>query len=67
MDFIRHAMNSEENSTTERLHNDYGKMFKSDPFIIYFDKEPPSKINGYVWSTYATDLHQQIYIKVRLD
>tara|TARA_B100000900_G_C20214608_1_gene567279 strand:- start:82 stop:276 length:195 start_codon:yes stop_codon:yes gene_type:complete len=48
MDFIRHAMNSEEKSTTERLHDDYGKIFKSDLFIIYFDKEIPVKINGYV-------------------
>ena len=48
MDFIRHAMNSEEKSTTERLQDDYGKIFKSDLFIIYFDKEIPVKINGYV-------------------
>ena len=48
MDFIRHAMNSEEKSTTERLHDDYKKMFKSDNCIMNFDKEPPSISNGYV-------------------
>ena len=55
IDLIRHAMNSKEKSTTERLHDEYRKMFKSDPCIIYFDKEPPTISNGYVWSTYATD------------
>ena len=39
MDFIRHAMNSKEKSVTERLHDDYRKMFKLDPCIMYFDKE----------------------------
>ena len=27
-DLIRHAMNSKEKSATERLHDDYRKMFK---------------------------------------
>ena len=48
MDLIRHAMNSKEKSATERLHDDYRKMFKSDPCIMYFDKEPPTIINRYV-------------------
>ena len=48
MDLIRHAMNSKEKSATERLHDDYRKMFKSDPCIMYFDKEPPTISNGYV-------------------
>ena len=48
MDLIRHAMNSKEKSATERLHDDYRKIFKSDPFIMYFDKEPPTISNGYV-------------------
>ena len=64
MDFIRQAINLREKSATERLHDDYRKMFKSDPYIIYCDKEPPTISNGYVWSTYATDLHQQVHIKV---
>ena len=45
MDLIRHAMNSKEKSATERLHDVYRKMFKSDPCIMYFYKEPPSISN----------------------
>jgi len=56
IDFIRHAMNSKEKSAIKRLHNDYRKMFKSDHYIMYCDKEPPTISNGYVWSTYETDL-----------
>ena len=67
MDFIRHAINSKEKSATERLHDDYRKIFKSDPCIMYNDKEPHTISNGYVWSTYESDLPQQIHIKVRLD
>ena len=67
MDYIRHSMKSKEKSATERLHDDYRKMFKSDPCIMYCDKEPPTMRNGYVWSTCATDLPQKIHIKVRLD
>ena len=48
MDLIRYAMNLKEKSATERLHDDYRKMFKSDPCIMYFDKEPPTIINRYV-------------------
>mgnify|MGYP005699271975 CR=1 FL=1 len=48
MDFIRHAMNSKEKSATERLHDDYRKMFKSDPFIVHWEKEPPTIRNGYI-------------------
>ena len=48
MDIIRHAMNSKEKSATERLHDDYRKMLKSDPSIMYFDKEPPTISNRYV-------------------
>ena len=40
MDLIRDAMKSKEKSATERLHNDYRKIFKSDPCIMYCDKEP---------------------------
>ena len=40
MDLIRHAMKSKGKSATERLHNDYRKIFKSDPCIMYCDKEP---------------------------
>ena len=40
MDLIRNEMKSKENSAIERLHNDYRKIFKSDPCIMYCDKEP---------------------------
>ena len=40
MDLIRHAMKSKGKSATERLHDDYRKIFKSDPCIMYCDKEP---------------------------
>ena len=39
MDLIRHAMKSKGKSATERLHDDYRKIFKSDPCIMYCDKE----------------------------
>ena len=48
MDFIREAMNSKEKAATERLHDDYRKMFKSDPCIMYCDKELPTIIYEYV-------------------
>ena len=48
MDFIRNAINSREKTATERLHDDYRKMFKSDPCIMYCEKENPSISNGYV-------------------
>ena len=48
MDLIRHAMKSKEKSATERLHDDYRKMFKSDPCIMYCEKENRSIRNGYV-------------------
>ena len=48
MDLIRHAMNSKEKFATERFHEDYREMFKSDPCIMYCDKEPPTISNGYV-------------------
>ena len=67
IEIIRHALNSKEKSATERLHDDYRKMLKSDPCIMYFDKEPPTIINRYVWYRYERDLPQQIHIKVRID
>ena len=39
MDLIRQAMKSKENSAIERLHDDYRKIFKSEPCIMYCDKE----------------------------
>ena len=39
MDLIRHALHTKEKSATERLHDDYRKMFKSDPCIMYCDKQ----------------------------
>ena len=41
-------MKSKEPSATERLHDDYRKMFRSDPCNMYFDEEPQTIINGYV-------------------
>ena len=38
MDFIRKAINSKKKSATERLHDDYRKMFKSDPCFMYCEK-----------------------------
>tara|TARA_Y100000589_G_C26781670_1_gene478063 strand:- start:61 stop:255 length:195 start_codon:yes stop_codon:yes gene_type:complete len=48
IDFIRNAIKSEKKSATERLHDDYRKMFKSDPCILYCDNEHPTISNGYV-------------------
>tara|TARA_Y100001978_G_C23545967_1_gene362121 strand:- start:389 stop:535 length:147 start_codon:yes stop_codon:yes gene_type:complete len=48
MDFIRDAMNSKEKAATKRLHNDYRKMFKANPCIMYCQKELPTISNGYV-------------------
>ena len=48
MDFIRNSMKFKEKSAIERLHNDYRKKFKSDPCIMYCEKENPSIRNGYV-------------------
>ena len=48
MDLIRHALESKEKSATERLHDDYRKIFKSDPYIMYSDEGSPTISNGYV-------------------
>ena len=48
MVFIRNAMKLKEESATKRLHDDYRKMFKSDPCIMYCEKENPTISNGYV-------------------
>ena len=40
MDLIRNAMKSKEKSATERLHDNYRKIFKSDSCIMYCYKEP---------------------------
>ena len=39
MDLIRQAMESRGKSATERLHDDYRKIFKSEPWMIYCDEE----------------------------
>ena len=49
MDFIRNAIKSKEKYATERLHDDYRKMFKYDPCIMYCEKENQIISNGYVW------------------
>ena len=41
MDLLRDAMKKRK-LATERLHDDYRKMFKN--------REDPSVVNGYVWS-----------------
>ena len=38
MDLIRHAIKLKEKSTTERSHDDYITIFKSDPCIMNYDK-----------------------------
>ena len=48
MDFIRNAIQSKEKFATERLHDDYRIMLKSDPCIMYCEKENPTISNGYV-------------------
>ena len=48
MDLIRNAWESKEKFATERLHNDYRKMFKSDPCIMYYDAESSTISNRYV-------------------
>ena len=48
MDLIRNAMKTKENSATERLHDDYREMFKSDPCIMSYEEEYPTISNGYV-------------------
>ena len=48
MDLIRHALGSKEKSATERLHDDYRKMFKTHSCIMYYDEESPTISNGYV-------------------
>ena len=40
MYLIRHAMNSKEKYATERLNDEYRKIFRYDPCIMYCDKEP---------------------------
>jgi len=46
-DLIRNALQSKEKFANERLYDDYRKMFKSDPCIMYCDKEYPTISNGY--------------------
>ena len=42
LDYIRHSMKSKEKSSTEKLHDEYRKMSKSDPCIMYCEKELPT-------------------------
>ena len=48
MDLIRHALKSKEKFANERMHDDYRKMFNSDPCIMYCEAESPTLNNGYV-------------------
>ena len=48
MDLIRDALKSKEKFATERLHNDYRKMLRSDPCIMYCDEGSSNISNGYV-------------------
>ena len=48
MDLIRHALKSKEKFANERMHDDYRKMFNSDPYIMYCEAESPTLNNGYV-------------------
>ena len=47
MDLIRHALKSKEKLATDRLHDDYRKIFKSDPCIMHCGEEYPNISNGY--------------------
>ena len=47
-ELIRNSLKSKEEFAIERLHADYRKMFKSNPCIMYCDKEYPIISNGYV-------------------
>ena len=47
MDLIRDEI-KERKLATEKLHNDYRKMFKSDPCIMYCDEESTTISNGNV-------------------
>ena len=47
MDLIRDAMKNRR-LATETLHDDYRKMFKSDPCIIYCYEKCSTISNGYV-------------------
>ncbi len=38
VDLTRHALKLKEKFATERLHEDYRKMFKSDTVIMYCDE-----------------------------
>ena len=42
MDLIRNAIKSKGKSATERLYDDYRKIFKSDPCIMFCEKENPT-------------------------
>ena len=48
MDLIRNAINSKEKSAAETLHDEYRKISKSDPCIMYCKNEPPAITKGYV-------------------
>ncbi len=58
IDYIRHSMKSKEKSATEKLHDDYRKIYKWNHRIMYWDKEHTTISNGYVWIIYATDITQ---------
>ena len=47
MNLIRYALKSQEKFATERLHDDYRKIFNSDHCIFYYDEECPTISNGY--------------------
>ena len=48
MDLIIYVIKLKVISETERLHNDYRKMFKSGNFIMYCDEKSATISNGYV-------------------
>ena len=45
IELIRNALKSKEKFATEKLHNDYKQMFKSNPFIMNCDEEFPTISN----------------------
>ena len=48
MDLVRLAFKSKEKFAPERFHDDYRKIFKSDPCIMYCDEKSATISNGYV-------------------
>ena len=58
LDYIRHSMKSKEKSATENCTMTTGKCSNLILALCIAKKNFQLLSNGYVWSTYATDLPQ---------